>query len=184
MTMVFLVLGTLIVVAVVGSLSWMLVRNYQRVRGERVVSCPDNGQDVAVRVDAVRAALTPAGRPDHFRVESCTRWPEKVGCGQTCLQQVEAQPDDCLVRTQLARWYADKSCVLCGKALGVSEWGTHPPGVRAPDGLTKEWRDIPPETLWGVLGTHSPVCWDCHIAETFRRQRPDLVIDNPNVTVH
>jgi hypothetical protein len=183
MTMVFFVLGTLIVVAVLGSLLW-ISRRYLRVRGDRVVSCPDNGQDAAVRVDAVRAALTSPRTPEHVRLESCSRWPEKAGCGQECLRQIDAQPDDCLVRVQLTRWYADKSCVVCGKALGTAEWGARAPAVRSPEGVTREWRDIPPETLWGVLGSHSPVCWDCHVAERFRQQRPDLVIDNPNVTVH
>ena len=180
MTAVFYVLGTLIVVAVLGSLLWIPLRKYLQTRGDRIVSCPDNGQDVAVRVDAVRAALTPEGRPDHLRLEACTRWPEKAGCGQDCLRQIEAQPVDCLVRTQVSRWYADKSCVLCGKALGDLDWTAHAPALRSPDGVTKEWSDIRPETLWGVLGSHSPVCWDCHVAETFRRQRPDLVIDNPH----
>jgi hypothetical protein len=30
-----------------------------------------------------------------------------------------------------------------------------------------------------VMRTHEAICWDCHVAETFRRQRPDLVLDNP-----
>jgi hypothetical protein len=33
--------------------------------------------------------------------------------------------------------------------------------------------------MFQVMGSHAAICWDCHVAETFRRQRPDLVLDNP-----
>lgn len=184
MTVVFYALGTLIAVAVLVLVLRIPFRKYFLARGDRVVTCPDNGQDVAVRVDAAQVAFTSEHAPDHFRIESCTRWPEKSGCGQDCLRQVESQPTDCLVRTHVTRWYADKSCVLCGTALGGQDWAVHKPALRSPDGVTMEWRAIKPETLWSVLGSHSPVCWDCHVTETFRRQRPELVIDNPHTPAH
>jgi hypothetical protein len=179
---VFYVLGTLVVVAALSLVIGSLVRKYLAARGDRVVSCPDNGQPVAVRVDATHAAMTAAGTPHHLRLESCTRWPEKAGCGQECLTQIEAQPVDCLVRTQVTRWYEDKACVLCGKECGQVDWLQHKPAVRTPDGLTVEWQDIRPETLPEVLATHSPICWDCHVSETFRRKRPDMVLDNPHAS--
>jgi hypothetical protein len=30
-----------------------------------------------------------------------------------------------------------------------------------------------------VLQTHLPVCWDCYIAQTFRRDHPDMVVYRP-----
>ena len=45
------------------------------------------------------------------------------------------------------------------------------------EGVTVEWSDFRPEALPEVLATHWPVCWDCHIAETFRRKYPKLVVD-------
>lgn len=156
------------------------LREYFRMRGARVVACPENQQTVAVRVDAGHAALTAAGGHERLRLESCTRWPEKAGCGQECLTQIEAQPMDCLVRTQVSRWYTDKTCAFCGKALGGIDWTEHKPALRAPDGATLEWSGVAPEKLYEVMATHAPICWDCHVAETFRRVRPDLVIDNPH----
>jgi hypothetical protein len=44
---------------------------------------------------------------------------------------------------------------------------------------TYEWPEIPPEQIPGVLATHLPVCWNCHIAETFRRMFPERVVDRP-----
>ena len=175
----------LVVVLVAAGLLYALLRRpvseYYRMRGTRVISCPENEQPAAVTVDVRRAALTAAAGHERLRLDSCSRWPEKAGCGQECLKQIEAQPPDCLVRTQVDRWYADKSCAICGKALGQVEWGAHAPALRAPDGRTLEWRDVKPETMFEVMGSHAAVCWDCHVAETFRRQRPDLVLDNPFV---
>jgi hypothetical protein len=173
----------LVVVLVASGLLYALLRRpvseYYRMRGTRVIACPENEQPAAVTVDARRAALTAAAGHERLRLDSCSRWPEKAGCGQECLKQIEAQPTDCLVRTQVDRWYADKSCAICGKALGLVEWAAHAPALRAPDGRTLEWRDVKPETMFEVMGSHAAVCWDCHVAETFRRQRPDLVLDNP-----
>ena len=59
------------------------------------------------------------------------------------------------------------------------DWASHKPALRAPDGLTLEWSDVRPETMFQVMSTHAAVCWDCHVAETFRRKRPDLVLENP-----
>jgi hypothetical protein len=177
-------LAYLVVAFVVATAAWLLlrrpVRAYLAMRGDRVVSCPENNQPVAVRVDAARAALGAVAGGGRWTLESCTRWPEKAGCGQQCLRQIEAAPADCLVRTQVTRWYAGKDCVLCGKPLGSIDWTERQPAVRTPSGHTLEWRDIRPETLPDVLSSHTPICWDCHIAESFRRARPDLVIDNPH----
>jgi hypothetical protein len=158
------------------------VREFVRMRGDRVVACPDNNQTVAVHVDARHAALTSAAGHERLRLESCTRWPEKAGCGQECLKQIEAQPMDCLVKTQVDRWYTDKTCALCGKALGMIDWTERRPALRSPEGVTVEWRDVKPERIHEIMATHTAICWDCHVAETFRRQRPDLVIDNPHAS--
>jgi hypothetical protein len=172
-----------VVFLVAAGLLFLLLRRpvseYVRMRGTRVVACPENELPAAVAVDARHAAFTAAGGHEHLRLEACSRWPERAGCGQECLKQIEAQPADCLVRTQVSRWYADKTCAICGKALGEIEWAAHKPALRAPDGRTLEWADVKPETMFQVMSTHAAVCWDCHVAETFRHQRPDLVLDNP-----
>ena len=63
-------------------------------RGRRVVVCPENRELVAVEVDARHAALTASqGRID-LRLDTCTRWPEKLGCGQECLGQIESAPEN------------------------------------------------------------------------------------------
>ena len=179
MTTLLYFVVTLVVVGALYALLRRPISEYIKMRGARVITCPDNQQPAAVAVDARHAAFTAAGGHEHLRLDSCSRWPEKAGCGQECLEHIATQPMDCLVKTQVSRWYADKVCAICGKALGAVDWASHEPALRAPDGRTLEWSDVKPEMMFSVMGTHAAICWDCHVAETFRRQRPDLVLDNP-----
>jgi hypothetical protein len=58
---------------------------YNRYRGIRAVSCPENQQQVAVRFDALHAAASGmSGRPK-LRLSDCTRWPERGDCNQACV---------------------------------------------------------------------------------------------------
>ena len=55
----------------------------------------------------------------------------------------------------------------------------HAPALLGPDFRTTEWKGIRPEQLPEIFSTRQPVCWNCHIAETFRRLHPELVTDRP-----
>jgi len=150
---------------------------FLKYRGPRVVVCPENREMVAVTVDAGHAALTaPRGRPD-LRLESCTRWPEKAGCGQECLGQVESAPGACLLRNILDDWYQGQRCAFCGRSFHAFHWHDHEPGFLAPDGRILAWDGFRAEQVVDVMATHKPVCWDCRVAEGFRRAHPELVID-------
>lgn len=156
---------------------WKIGGAYLKYRGKRIITCPETKEPAAVEVAAGRAALRAATGEPVLRLRDCTRWPERRNCGQECLAQIEAAPEDCLVRTIVTRWYEEKSCAFCGKPLGAIDWMEHQPCVMAPDRKTLEWKDLASETLPRVLETHLPVCWNCHIAENFRREHPDLVVD-------
>ncbi len=151
-----------------------LVRAYLKYRGARVVTCPENSEPAGVEVDAVKAALAKG-----LQLRECSRWPEKQGCGQECLRQIEASPEDCLVRNMLTRWYQGKSCVLCGKSLDHIDWVEHRPALMTPERKTREWRELAPEEVPPALADCAPVCWNCHIASTFRREHPELVTERP-----
>jgi hypothetical protein len=176
-----MVLGVAVLVGLGVLLVFMrrLTGAFLAYRGTRVVVCPENREMVAVRVDAGHAALSaPRGRAD-LRLESCTRWPEKAGCGQECLGQVEAAPQACLLRSILGDWYQGKSCTLCGRSFQAIHWHDHEPGLLAPDGMVVAWDGFRAEQVVDVLATHKPVCWDCRVAESFRHEHPELVIDRP-----
>jgi hypothetical protein len=145
---------------------------YLRFRGRRMVICPETKQPAAVNVGASKAALGGG-----FRLSDCDRWPEREGCGQECLAEINAAPDGCLVRERLAAWYAGKSCVYCHAALSEVEWHEHRPCVLMADGTPLEWHEISPVQIAGGLEGCQPLCWRCHIVQTFRRKYPELVID-------
>jgi hypothetical protein len=156
-----------------------LVAAWLRYRGTRIVVCPENREMVAVAVDATHAAFTAGpGRPD-LRLSSCTRWPEKRSCGQECLGQIESAPEACLLRSILTDWYQGQSCAFCGRAFGAVSWHDHKPALLAKDGTIVDWAGFPPEQVVDVLAEHRPVCWDCAVAEGFRRAHPELVTDRP-----
>ena len=93
--------------------------------------------------------------------------------------QIESAPEACLVRNILADWYHGKSCALCRRDFHAIHWHDHKPGLVPPNGDIPSWDAFRPEQVVDVLATHRPVCWDCRVAETFRRQHPGLVTDRP-----
>ena len=175
------VLGVAVLVALGVLLTFgrRAVRAWLRYRGTRVVVCPENREMVAVEVDAARAAWSATQGRAQLRLEACTRWPEMAGCGQECLRQIEAAPEACLLRNILADWYQDKTCTLCGRPFGEIRWHDHTPALLGPDGAIVVWAGFRPEHVVDVLASHRPVCWDCQVAETFRREHPERVIDRP-----
>ncbi len=155
-----------------------ILRRYRRYRGARLVTCPETKAAAAVEADAFQAAFS-EGAARKLRLKECSRWPERENCGQECLQQIEAAPEDCLVRNIVTRWYSGKKCALCGKSVENIDWLQHKPGVLCPDKKTALWSEFRVETLPNIMSTHLPVCWDCHIASTFRREYPNLAVDRP-----
>lgn len=171
----FVLVLAVVAIAVVG---FYAARVYLKYRGQGVVYCPETGQPVAVEVDAAHAALTFAHGVPELRLTNCTRWPERAGCGQECVAQIELAPEECMVRELMANWFAGKSCVYCRKPFGVINWMEHKPALYDVKARrTVEWNEIPPERLPVVLETYLPVCWNCHIAESFRREHPELVVE-------
>ncbi len=154
------------------------LRVWRRFRGARLVSCPENARPAAVTVNAGHAAVSAAvdSKPD-LTLSSCPRWPERYPCGQECLAQIHADADGCSVRGIVRRWYADKSCVYCGKPISDPVVVDRHPALLDPEGSTVEWTAMLPQNLPQAFLTHRPVCWDCHVAEQFRRAHPELVVD-------
>ncbi len=59
---------------------------FARYRDARDVPCPETGTMADITIDASRAAFTSAlGRP-RLRVQRCSLWPARRGCGETCLR--------------------------------------------------------------------------------------------------
>jgi hypothetical protein len=150
-----------------------------KYRGRMAVTCPENSSPAGVAVDAAHAAATALGKSPELRLSSCSRWPERAGCGQQCLSQIQASPEGCLVRNILTGWYAGKVCVSCGEPFGEIEWAGQKPALRAANGVSVEWSDVPAEKLRETLAAAAPVCFACHMAGTLVRTHPELAVNRP-----
>jgi len=166
----------LVVGALVFGLS-MAVSTYRRYRGQRLVTCPETLKPAAVRVNVVNAAKKAAIGQDQVRLDQCSRWPERQNCGQDCLGQLQADPQACLVWNIVSNWYNGKSCAYCQKPFIDLHWHDRRPALLSPDRTAKQWNEIPAEKLPEVFETHLPICWNCYIAETFRQEHPELVLN-------
>jgi hypothetical protein len=153
------------------------VRAYFGYRGKHLITCPETHKPEAVDVAAAEAALGAFLSEPTLRLKQCSRWPERQDCGQECLQQLEVNPENCLVWNIVSKWYEGKQCVFCHKTFGELHHLDHAPALLSPDHKTVEWKDLRPEQLPEVFSTHRLVCWNCHVAQTFRRLHPDLVTD-------
>lgn len=173
----------LIVVLVVGVAGAFWLANAARVlfryRGKMLFTCPETGKTACVKVaiaDAARSSLT--GSPK-IHLSECSRWPERQNCGQECLSQLGADPQNCLVWTKVRDWYRGRTCAYCHQPFLELHWHDHRPALVGRDRKTVQWNELAAEKLPEVFETHLPVCWSCHIAETFRREYPERVVVRP-----
>ena len=157
------------------------VRASRRFGGGQIIVCPETEKQAMVEVDVRRAALTSLVGQTEIRLESCWRWPLREDCGQECLLQLHVAPAECLVRSVLIKWYRDKKCAFCARPFGGVEIVGHKPALLSPEGVTVEWAAIPISAVNDVMANYLPVCWNCHVAQTFRREHADLVVERPAI---
>lgn len=154
---------------------------YIRMRGTRLVVCPATGRPAAVKVDAVQAALGAVVEKGNLQLCACSRWPGRTcTCNQACSGQISVAPKETLVFEVLKRWYAGKSCAICRKTIEPLHAVGPKPGLlnlSSPHHEVLTWEEIPAENLPEVFKTHLAVCAHCQIAEVFRQQFPELVVD-------
>lgn len=174
----------LVVYAAIAAVAWF------RARGTRIVICPETQKPAAVEVDAGHAAVTALWEESGVRLQKCSRWPEREGCDQECATQIASSPHDTLMTAILTKWYGGRNCAICQRPISAPSASAPQPGLyNVASSETISWQEIPAENLPAVLETHLPVCANCQVAESFRRQFPDLVIDRQtdprrNLSVH
>jgi hypothetical protein len=93
--MLYLILGALLIVlssAVYGPPLLSAAGAYFRLPASRQRLCPETGRFAMVQLNAARAARTllTAGVAE-IQVRGCTRWPERRGCAQGCIERTEDQ---------------------------------------------------------------------------------------------
>lgn len=153
-----------------------VLRRRRELAGVRLVECPETRALAAVTLDRLNALMVAiTDRPPDARLASCSRWAERGRCDQPCLPQ--ACDSGSSVDALIQRWVEHRRCALCGGALLDAAAVGHHFALRSNAGVTTEWPDLDPLTLPSAFRTKQAVCWNCHIAETFRRQYPELVTD-------
>jgi len=168
--------AALIIVAyVVGT---ALARRYRRFDGEMTLTCPENHERVVVALKPARALAGEIAGIDDLTLRACTRWPERAGCDEGCLDEVGDDPHALLSRVRIAEWFEHKECVLCGQEFKRVEEQVHQPAFIDRDGALTASTEVDPRRLDLILATHLPVCWNCYSAETFRRRHPELVVES------
>ncbi len=124
-----------------------------------------------------------AEQKQNLPLTECGNWSDGQNCGQDCLEQIDNAPEECQVRSMLVDWHKDRRCSVCSVGFGGSKAHngemalgySDRPALISPDGKMVEWVSLSVEKLSDALETHEPVCWRCLVADTIRRQQPELV---------
>ena len=146
------------------------LQNYYQNRGRQSVTCPETGRSADVEVDRQFAFWMALRGQEHSRVDSCSRWPEKGNCGQECLAQLDASPEN--IDRLLTTWYAGKDCALCARNLTPADWQRSRLALLDGNHKLFELRGITLERLPMILDTMRPLCWSCHQQERARQAVP------------
>jgi hypothetical protein len=70
------------------------MRVYFRYRGTRMVTCPETHKPAVVEVAARSMGMQAILGEPCLRLSECSRWPMCRDCGQDCLRQIEARPEE------------------------------------------------------------------------------------------
>ena len=78
----------------------------------------------------------------------------------------------------LKRFFDNKPCAICKRVIPPVQRTGPKPGLLNPETHeTQAWDHIPNENLQATLDTHVPLCSACVLAESFRHNHPELVVD-------
>jgi len=168
----------MLIAMVVATYAARLLWGYLRMRGARIVVCPETREPAVVSVDPGHLAVTATlGSPDVL-LDRCSRWPEREGCNQACVSQIAAEPRATLASERVRAWMRDEPCARCGRT--VDDWhalGPQPGLLCRETDVTTRWDEIPVNDLAGRLETDVPVCKHCQVLEDFGRLYPDRIVD-------
>jgi hypothetical protein len=130
------------IAAVVLAMIALFIALALRFRGKRIVTCPETHAPVGAKINAALAAGSWIVAQPRFVVTACSRWPERAGCDQACAPQIEAAPEETLVRNIVAKWYGERTCIYCAMPIGDVSFGAVVPALLAPDGTLREWKAL------------------------------------------
>jgi hypothetical protein len=87
-------------------------------------------------------------------------------------------PHHAATTAELKHFFEGRQCAACSRPIPAVHAGELRPGLlNTSTHETIAWDDIPAANLSATLQSHAPVCSNCVMIETFRRQHPELVVD-------
>jgi hypothetical protein len=176
----YLVIGLVVIVVAFVIRRLIATADAWKFHGTMLVTCPENHKAAAVKPSLVRAVAGEFIKHPDLELTSCSRWPERLDCDQTCLFQVEQGPDQHRVWDIATKWFEGKKCAMCSKPIEAVSHLDHAPALMTiADRKTVEWRDLPAEQLPEAFAKCLPLCWSCHMTETFLRKFPDRAVIRP-----
>jgi hypothetical protein len=169
---VLLLLAVLTVYIVIATRTWL------HVHGSRVVICPETQKPVAVKVDVGHAVATAVWEKPDLKLTSCTRWPERAGCDQPCVRQIESEPSETSPKMIAGHFFTKEKCAICRKPIEAPSAMTLQPGFMDPaTHKVQSWEEVSPQDLPAAIATRHALCANCTLAETFRQRFPERVTD-------
>lgn len=170
---VLLLIGTVLVVyGAIAVTAWL------RLRGTRVVTCPETNTPAAVTLDTGHAAITAVWEKADLTLGTCSRWPERQGCDQACVPQIVEGGDETRASALAAHFFEGKRCAICQQRLEPLSATVLQPGLL--NTVTRDvlaWDEVPAQELPEDFKTWQAICPNCTLAEWFRRRYPDRVVD-------
>ena len=149
------------------------VATWWRFRGARVVTCPETGHAAGVTIDLGHAMASAVWERADLRIAACSCWPERRGCEEACVTQIEASPSGTSARTMAARFFEGRPCVICQRRIGPLTGAALQPGFM--DTVTREvvpWTLVPTADLPDAIARRRPLCPECTLAESSRGPYP------------
>jgi hypothetical protein len=157
-------------------------RPWRRFGSERLTTRPGTKQPAAARIDVALAVASDRGLAPAFHQSGSEHAEERSAPDQPSPeteQLPEASPS-----VVVKEWARGRTCAMCRGPVTESWFAGHHIALLEPTGMTREWVDVGADRLALALATSLPLCWNCHVAATFRRTRPELVTDRDDSTVH
>jgi len=176
----YLVIALLVIAAAFLTRRLLAATHAWKFHGLMLVTCPEDHKPAAVKVATARAAVQEFANRGHLELSDCSRFHGKPTCDQDCLREVEENPDEHRVWNIASKWFEGKVCAFCHKPIEAVSHIDHAPALmRIVDRQTVEWKELPAEQLPDAFAACVPVCWSCHMTESFLRRFPDRAVVRP-----